>query len=281
MKKLVLSLLFFMISVILYAQTLYVPGGATSGIGNSGNGYVGIGTDNPEDKLHVNGRLKLGVHASGAGTWYVPSSGTNWFAGLNPDGNWRIYKDVNRILINPQGNVGIGTDNPEDKLHVNGRLKLGVHASGAGTWYVPSSGTNWFAGLNHDGNWRIYKDSNKILINPQGNVGIGTENPGRYKLNVWGPVRAHEVVVNTSGADFVFADNYNLPSLQQVETFIKENKHLPEIPSAAEMQENGLHLAEMNIKLLQKVEELTLYIIEQQKQMESIRSEVEMLKSKN
>ena len=68
MKKLVLSWLCFVISVSLYAQTLYVPGGTTSGIGFSRNGNVGIGIDNPEDKLHVNGRLKLGSHASGAGT---------------------------------------------------------------------------------------------------------------------------------------------------------------------------------------------------------------------
>ena len=117
-----------------------------------------------------------------------------------------------------------------------------------------------------------------MLITSQGNVGIGTPSPGRYKLNVWSPVRAHEVVVNTSGADFVFAEDYALPTLQQVESFIKENKHLPEIPSAAEMQENGLHLAEMNIKLLQKVEELTLYMIEQEKRMKQKDKDVQVLK---
>lgn len=65
----------------------------------------------------------------------------------------------------------------------------------------------------------------------------------------------------------MFAKNYNLPKLEEVATFVKQNKHLPEMPSAAEMETNGLHLAEMNIKLLQKVEELTLYTLEQENEL--------------
>ena len=96
-----------------------------------------------------------------------------------------------------------------------------------------------------------------------GNVGIGTQNPN-YKLDVAGTIRANEIIVNTTGADFVFAEDYQLRPLSEVKAFIKENKHLPEIKSAQEMQENGIGVNEFQTQLLQKIEELTLYIIQQE-----------------
>ncbi len=90
-----------------------------------------------------------------------------------------------------------------------------------------------------------------------------------------GPIHAHEVVVNTTGADFVFEPSYKLRSLSELETFIRTNKHLPDIAPAKEMQENGLSTGEMQAKLLQKVEELTLYTIEQNKAIEELRQTVE------
>jgi hypothetical protein len=102
----------------------------------------------------------------------------------------------------------------------------------------------------------------------KGNVGIGRVNP-YYKLDVSGIIRAHEVKVNTnSGADFVFDENYALKPLNEVSDFIQSNKHLPEIPSAADMIDNGLDMGEFQIKLLQKIEELTLYIIELNRKIE-------------
>jgi hypothetical protein len=101
-----------------------------------------------------------------------------------------------------------------------------------------------------------------------GNVGIGTTNP-TSKLTVAGNINSREVKVSVdAGADFVFEKDYTLPSLQEVEKFVTENKHLPEIASAKEMQKEGINLSEMNIKLLQKIEELTLYVIEQNKRIE-------------
>ncbi|CAH0336541.1 hypothetical protein FVB9288_02247 [Flavobacterium sp. CECT 9288] len=100
-----------------------------------------------------------------------------------------------------------------------------------------------------------------------GNVGIGTTNP-TSKLTVAGNINSREVKVSVdAGADFVFDKDYTLPSLQEVEKFVTKNKHLPEIASAKEMQKEGINLSEMNIKLLQKIEELTLYVIEQNNQL--------------
>ncbi|WDF60803.1 tail fiber protein [Flavobacterium sp. KACC 22758] len=120
-----------------------------------------------------------------------------------------------------------------------------------------------------------------------GNVGIGTTNP-TSKLTVAGNITSREVKVTVdAGADFVFENEYNLPSLESVDKFIKENKHLPEIASAKEMQKDGINLSEMNIKLLQKIEELTLYMIEMKKENEEIKKdnikqneEIKILKSK-
>jgi len=114
----------------------------------------------------------------------------------------------------------------------------------------------------------------------KGNVGIGRPDP-YYKLDVVGIIRAHEVKVNTSpGADFVFNEDYTLKSLNEVSDFIQANKHLPEIPSAADMVNNGLDMGEFQIKLLQKIEELTLYVIEQDKQLKQQQKEINRLKNR-
>ena len=103
-----------------------------------------------------------------------------------------------------------------------------------------------------------------IRFNYDGNVGIGTLSPTEL-LTVDGTIKAEELVLSPVGADFVFEDDYQLRSLDDVEAYIQANKHLPEIPSAKEMRKNGVSTGEFQAKLLQKVEELTLYMIEMKK----------------
>jgi len=106
------------------------------------------------------------------------------------------------------------------------------------------------------------------LKNPmvEGRMGIGVKSPS-CELDVVGTIKANEIKVIAQTADFVFEPDYNLRPLNEVEVFVKENKHLPEIPSAKQMETEGVNVAEMNKLLLQKVEELTLYLLEQNKKM--------------
>ncbi|MES2457431.1 MAG: hypothetical protein V4594_17880 [Bacteroidota bacterium] len=116
--------------------------------------------------------------------------------------------------------------------------------------------------------------TNRFTIMDNGNVGIGTATPTE-KLSVKGKIRAQEIKVETNGwADFVFAKGYQLPSLQATEQHILAKGHLPGIPSAIEVAKEGIELGEMNKKLLQKIEELTLYLIEQNKEISELKKEV-------
>lgn len=117
------------------------------------------------------------------------------------------------------------------------------------------------------------------------NVGIGTASTDAYKLAVDGTIGAREIRVETAAwSDFVFYDDYKLPTLQEVEKHIKEKGHLKDIPSAKEVEQNGIYLGEMNAKLLQKIEELTLYIITQEKKIKSLENQnlrIEKLENEN
>ncbi len=116
---------------------------------------------------------------------------------------------------------------------------------------------------------------------PEGNVGIGTKNPDS-KLTVKGKIHAQEVKVDLSGAvapDYVFGEDYHLLSLAEVSSHISKHKHLPGIPSAADMARDGVSLKELNLKLLEKIEELTLYLIQQQKELKSQAAELKKLKA--
>lgn len=120
------------------------------------------------------------------------------------------------------------------------------------------------------------------LFYMDGKVGIATDSP-KELLSVNGNIQAKEIKVTTTAADWpdhVFADGYKLPSLQETAKFIKENKHLPGVPKAKEIEENGLSLGEMNKILMQKVEELTLHLIDKDKRIEALEKKMNQNKQK-
>jgi hypothetical protein len=114
-----------------------------------------------------------------------------------------------------------------------------------------------------------------------GNVAIGTSVQDEYVLAANGTIRAKEIKVETNWADFVFEDDYQLMKLSDLKQFIQENGHLPEIPTEKEVEENGVSLGEMNSKLLQKIEEQTLYILQLQKQLEELNQRLQKVEESN
>ncbi|MXV14532.1 hypothetical protein [Hufsiella ginkgonis] len=206
------------------------------------NGHVGIGTGTPSANFQV--------------------SGTNPYTGSTSSTDY--------ITISGIGNVGLqvrtsGT-NPGDYAAL--RFNAGGTTNLAAIYSEASTGNFIFSQPRASGIMGFDLNSARIMtILNSGKVGIGTANPDE-KLTVNGKVHSTEVIVTAVvGADFVFADDYALKPLAEVEKFVKENKHLPEIAPAAEMRNSGLQLGEMNIRLLQKVEELTLYMIEKDKEI--------------
>lgn len=134
-------------------------------------------------------------------------------------------------------------------------------------------------------NYRTVSHSSAAFMGPgnnyfYGNVGIGTFSPNA-KLAVNGNIRAREIKVETATwPDFVFLEDYKHMSLAELEAFINKNKHLPEMPTAKEVEKDGIALGEMNRKLLQKVEELTLHLIAKDKQIQSLENRVNNLEQK-
>lgn len=169
------------------------------------------------------------------------------------------------------GNVGIGTTAPVQALHISGgsiRIDNAAKTNAAGISVTSIQGSP-YAELNLFGG-----AGTGLFVRNDGNVGIGTTNPIE-KLSVNGNIRTKKVIVTqTSWSDYVFDSSYHFKTLDEVEVFIKQNKHLPDIPSVKEVAENGIDLGDSQALLLKKIEELTLYIIEVNKKNRELQTEL-------
>ncbi|MCW3789224.1 hypothetical protein [Plebeiibacterium sediminum] len=252
------------------------------------NGFVGIGTSSPTSLLNLQGTPWCGIKIQdvtktdgrGVKNQYLDGNNDGWamyFGGHYSNQPLKfapISKGVQgnaSLSLLDNGNVSIGnfSNNTVGRLQIKGDgPDQGVtiwNESGATTFRLWADATTNVGYLS-----RGNLGTSGIALAVNGNVGIGTAKPTE-KLSVNGTILAKEVRVSTESTDwpdYVFSDTYNLKDLSEVEAFIKENNHLPEIPSAEEMEASGVNLAEMNKLLLLKVEELTLYIIEKDKQVE-------------
>ncbi len=189
--------------------------------------------------------------------------------------------------------IGIGTTSPLEKLHIeNGALQFYNLGSGEDNVDIIKIAENttsdefslvgMFNGFGESGNslkWRSSWKDDLFVLRGDGKIGIGTSDfTANHKLRVEGSIGAREIKVEASGwSDFVFEKEYELRTLEEVEDYISENKHLPDVPSEKEVTENGINLGDMNTKLLQKIEELTLYLIEQNKQNQAQQAKIEQL----
>ncbi|MCG8323641.1 MAG: hypothetical protein MI921_29375 [Cytophagales bacterium] len=276
-------------------QTLYAPGGS-AGIEDSNNSNVGVA--DPLEKIHMVGNLKLDGHAGVIfNTPNATSDPYNFIAFSREDEKkWLIdhgtvqtnnlrflrfscdqfktflnldYDNFEFEILNTK--VGIGTSSSAFQIHMKG--PIGGSALGMGR-----NGKLWRFDLDFTEAGKLYishtNKSNVLVLSRYGNIGVGTANPDA-KLTVAGKIHSREVKVTVNaGADHVFKDDYPLTGLEKLEDFINENHHLPEIAPAKEMVENGLEVGEFQIKLLQKIEELTLYIINQQKEIKALKEKV-------
>ncbi|MDQ3290887.1 MAG: hypothetical protein M3Q05_06305 [Bacteroidota bacterium] len=236
--------------------------GTTSGYSNrTGNNNSFFGYESGKANMDGKDNVFVGNRAGKENT----SGSSNVFLGkdagwYNTTGSFNVFigRNAGKLNESGSGNVFIGID-------------AGYQEKGSSKLYIANSSTSTPL---------VYGEfnNNKLVVN--GWLGIGTNNSsGDYKLSVNGKIRAKGLKVETGWADFVFADNYKLRSLEEVATYIKTNKHLPDVPSEAQVAKEGVDLGPMQATLLQKIEELTLYLLQAHEETKQLRQEVEALKA--
>lgn len=260
---------------------------------------VGIGTSNPNQKLEVrSGNFRLSkTNPPRIGEFGWDFNNTNSGLSINSffsDGGIGVSSMSERVFINrSSGFVGLATTSPNHAMHIyNGHgSKIAIGDCNTFSQAYQTGGLNVLIGEygttdtdilqlhgKHGtyftyGNYQNQVEKVAITIKNNGYVGIGTKNPNA-RLAVNGKIEAEEIEVKNVGADYVFEDSYKLLSLKEVEAFIEKNNHLPGIEPAS-VTEQGVELGEFSELLLQKIEELTLYVIELEKKNQSLEKRIE------
>lgn len=248
MKKISLIFICLIVTNVLFAQTTWNTSGVN--IYNTNTGSVGIGTTTPLTLLEVRKDQTAPTITA------VRNLSTGAGASARFD-----------LVTNTTNSYQVSA------LHNNNGLPYYQFSVGSGVKSTYFDAPEF--------NWRNTSSSITFMkITSSGNVGIGTVNPGTFKLAVEGKIGAREVRVTATNPwpDYVFQPNYGLLRLDDLERFVKENNHLPGIPSAKDIEgAGGVDLGEMNRKLLEKIEELTLYIIEIKKDSDKLKEQLKKL----
>ena len=186
-----------------------------------------------------------------------------------------LFNGLDNSVLIPSAKFGVGTNTPSANVHLVSpsssnpidALKIEV---------ASFSNSDNAANSSYFSVRDIGANSTPFIIKGTGFVGIGTSSPDQM-LTVNGQIHAKDVLVdaNVPAPDYVFEKEYNLLPLDSIKNYIDQNKHLPEVPSANEFKKNGVNLGDMNMTLLKKIEELTLYVIQQQKEIEELRKKVD------
>lgn len=285
--------IFFSLSLLL-TQASVAQWTSQSGTGNYylNSGYAGIGTSTPLQQMNiyqVPGMAK-GILLSGDEYFVSGNSSTNGvllLLGVNRTQNRQLWIGDNTVLGSPTlgfvrmitggGFPGIDCVSGDGNHFLP--LFLGDNVANVGVGYGASINTPLPASeLTINGNLAVGNGylgtaapTNGAIIQGAVLIGKSSATNSSYLLDINGNVRANTITVNTTGADFVFSDGYKLPTLAELAAYVAANHHLPGITSAENMQKNGIDLGENQTRLLQKIEELTLYLIDKDKQLETER----------
>jgi hypothetical protein len=297
------------LSILPYAPNSGTPGNlilTTTTFGNFKAGNVGIGTATPDlAKLMVQGYVGQSVaifkrSASSAGisiaadwpeiyfnAYYnggvkAMKAGKGALIGCEPGAGTIYFRNtstpaatdndpltlIDRMMIVGDGRVLINNNNYTSTFGVKKIATTDDCATFGGTQHF----SHFMFGVNENTYIRGGKDNSAVVLADAGTqmVGVGTSTPA-YKLDVCGTMRAKEVRVATGWCDYVFADDYELKPLCEVEAFIKENKHLPDVTPGAVIESEGLEVGKTSAQMIKKIEELTLYVIDLQKQVDKLK----------
>jgi len=239
--------------------------------------------------------------------WHLKTTSTGTFRLRDQQNGQNVIEiennsQTNSLYIQQSGNIGMGTSSPSSLLEV-AKSTIGplivIHNLGGlggagfsmiddlnnGSWKFKSAAAGGFKIRDHASSMDVFvieknAMANAIYVQAGGNIGIGTSTPGS-KLAVNGKIDCKEVEIYITGwSDFVFDEGYQLKPLNDLENYIKENKHLPGVPTEKEAIENGISVGKMNAVLLEKIEELTLYVIDLKKENDKMKKEINDLKDK-
>lgn len=261
-------------------------------VDSSGSGgRIGFGTSAPVTDLHVKSgntpTLRLeqdGTSGFATRTWDVAGNEANFFIRDATGGSalpFRIFPGApsNALTIKgTTGDVGMGTSSPDDALNIE-------RTSGGVALRLTNASGSWRFNQNGSGRLNIIRDdgtpADVLQLDPAANDNLMLlGSTAADQVDITGNL-AVSGTISVGGVqqhpDYVFAPDYELMPLYEVESFVTANRHLPKVPSAADVQKNGLNMTEMQLTLLEKVEELTLYTVQQQKQIDAMQQQMEAL----